>query len=354
MDAFFAAVELLRHPDIRGRPLIVGGTGDPTRRGVVSTASYEARRFGVRSGMPLRTAYRLCPEAIFLPVDYPAYSAISEQIKAILREFSPLLEEAGIDEAFLDLSHAPDSAVQVARAIKGRIKEQTGLTCSAGIAPNKLLAKIASDMDKPDGLTPITEQDIATRIWPLPVRKLWGVGPKTEARLAGLGVATIGELAQLADSHLVAHFGQAHGLYLCRAAHGIDDTPLITHWEPKSLSRETTFQRDVGHWPTLAATLRRLTKELVARLEEAGYLAHNVTVKLRFSDFDTHTHAITLPAPTRELESIQEAAVGCLNRFALVKRVRLIGVRVGGLLMKREEPGDAQPATETRGKPRCA
>jgi len=332
MDAFFAAVELLRHPELQGRPLIVGGAGDPTRRGVVSTASYEARRFGVHSGMPLRTAYRLCPEAIFLPVDYPAYSAVSEQIKAILREFSPVIEDAGIDEAFLDLSHATDSAVEVARAIKRRIKEQTGLTCSVGIGPNKLLAKMASDMDKPDGLTCITERDIATRIWPLAVRKLWGVGPKTEARLAGLGVTTIGGLVQLPESQLVAHFGQAHGHYLYRAARGIDDTPLSTHWEPRSLSRETTFQRDVGHWPALRATLKLLTQELATRLEEEGCLARNVTVKLRFADFDTHTHAVTLPAPTQDLEPIQEAAMGCLNRFALVKKVRLIGVRMGGLM----------------------
>ena len=331
MDAFFAAIELQRHPELSGRPLIIGGRGDPRERGVVSTASYEARRFGVYSGMPLRTALRRCPQAVFLPVDYETYAAVSARIKRILAAFTPNLEDAGIDEAFLDISAIPGPAEDVARAIKQRIREDTGLTCSVGIAPNKLLAKMASDLEKPDGLTILGEGDIKKRLWPLPVRKLWGVGPKTEQRLAGLGIATIGQLAQTPAAALVAQFGPAHGRTLRQSARGIDDSPLITHWEPKSLGRETTFQRDTGDWTRIRAALLALTRELVAHMQTERYLARNVTVKLRFADFDTHTHAVTLAAATDDPEPVTHAVLQCLKRFALIKKVRLIGVRLGGL-----------------------
>ena len=195
MDAFFAAVEQQRRPELRGKPLVIGGNGDPMKRGVVSTASYEARRFGIHSAMPLRAAWRLCPQAVFLPVDYREYARISEVIKSVLREASTVMEDVGIDEAFLDISAIDRPLQLIAREIKERIRETTGLTCSIGIAPNKLLAKIASDMEKPDGITIITAEDVATRIWPLPVRKLRGVGPKTEEHLKGMGVETVGDLA---------------------------------------------------------------------------------------------------------------------------------------------------------------
>src|SRR5512134_644582 len=180
MDAFFASVEVLRRPELRGKPLVIGGSGDPTKRGVVSTASYEARTYGIHSAMPLMKAQKLCPHAVFLPVDYHEYSRVSHIIKEILHEFSPVMEDVGIDEAFLDISESAKSSEHIAHEIKERIKGATGLTCSIGIAPNKLLAKIASDMQKPDGLTILAEKDLEARIWPLPVRKLWGVGPKTE------------------------------------------------------------------------------------------------------------------------------------------------------------------------------
>jgi DNA polymerase-4 len=209
MDAFFAAVEVKRRPELAGKPLVIGGHGDPTQRGVVSTASYEARKFGIHSAMPLRTAYKLCPQAIFLPVDYDEYSRVSDQIKTILGRFSPVMEDVGIDEAFLDLSEIDAPSEEIARSIKQAIREETGLTCSIGIAPNKLVAKIASDMEKPNGLTILTETDIEGRIWPLPVRKLWGVGPKTEAYLKEMGIHTIGELASLSSEKLVEEFGKS-------------------------------------------------------------------------------------------------------------------------------------------------
>lgn len=331
MDAFFAAVELKRRPELRGKPLVIGGGGDPHSRGVVSTASYEARAFGVRSGMPLRRAHQLCPACVFLPVDFDVYAAESEKIKGILREFSPVMEDAGIDEAFLDVSGAPGEAVAVARAIRQRIKEATGLTCSIGIGPNKLLAKLASDMQKPDGLTAISEADIPARVWPLPVRKLQGVGPKTEQRLAELGIRTIGDLARPSEEALIAHFGEAHGSYLHAAARGLDDSPLVTHWEPKSISRETTFPRDVGDRQAIARTLASLTHEVVERLRAENFRCQNVTVKLRYADFATHTHTLTLAAPTDNADAIRYAAFACLQRFALDKKARLIGVRAGGL-----------------------
>ncbi len=331
MDAFFAAVEEKRHPDLVGKPVVIGGIGDPTRRGVVSTASYAARKFGIHSGMPLRTAYKLCPDAIFLPVDYAEYSRMSAIIKSLLRELTDQIEDVGIDEAFLDISGINKSAEEISREIKERISMQTGLTCSIGIAPNKLLAKIASDLEKPDGCTVITAADIPTRIWPLPVRKLWGIGPKTEAHLQQLQVDTIGKLAAVPLETLVQHFGKSAGAYLFQASKGIDDSPLVTHWEPKSTSRETTFQTDVGNWQTLAKNLVALTKEVVADIRQKGYQGKTVTVKIRFSDFTTITRAMTMDQASDSFVDIRKAAFACLNRIALKKNVRLIGVRISNL-----------------------
>jgi DNA polymerase-4 len=219
MDAFFSSVEQKRHPELIGKPVVIGGGGDPTKRGVVSTASYEARKFGIHSAMPLRTAYNLCPNALFLPVDYEEYSRVSKKFKAILSEFTQTVEDVGIDEAFLDISSIDKSSEEIAKEIKRRIKEETDLNCSIGIAPNKLLAKIASDLDKPDGLTIITEEDVERRIWPLPARKLRGVGPKTETYLKEkMGIKTIGELASLSLERLVEEFGQSYGSYLYEAS----------------------------------------------------------------------------------------------------------------------------------------
>jgi DNA polymerase-4 len=331
MDAFFSSVEQKRHPELVGKPVVVGGGGDPTKRGVVSTASYEARKFGIHSAMPLRTAYKLCPDAVFLPVDYEEYSRVSGRIKEILREFTPIIEDVGIDEAFLDISSIDKPSEEIAKEIKRRIKDETDLTCSIGIAPNKLLAKMASDMQKPDGFTIIKDEDVESHIWPLPARKLWGVGPKTETYLKEMGIKTIGELASLSLDRLIEEFGQSYGNYLYEASRGMDESPLITHWEPKSISRETTFQRDVDNWQVIAKTLVELTKEVVISMKEEGYQGRTITVKVRFSDFKTYTRAKTLAESTVSLDEIRRAAFDCLKRFELKKKIRLIGMRIGNL-----------------------
>jgi len=331
MDAFFAAVEQKRYPELIGKPVVIGGSGDPTQRGVVSTASYEARKFGIHSAMPLRTAYKLCPDAIFLPVDYKEYSRVSAEVKNILREFSPVMEDVGIDEAFLDISESTETSEEIAKKIKERIKRELALSCSIGIANNKLLAKIASDMKKPDGLTIIKEGDMEKLIWPLPVRKLWGVGPKTETYLKGIGINTIGELASMQLKGLKKHFGESYGNYLYEASRGIDESLLITYWEPKSSSREITFQRDTDNWQTIARTLAELTKEVAEDIKHSGYVCRTVTIKIRFEDFKTYTRAKTLSEFTDSNELIRKAAFEALGRIKLEKQVRLIGVRVSGL-----------------------
>jgi DNA polymerase-4 len=331
MDAFFAAVEEKKNPALIGKPVVIGGGGDPVKRGVVSTANYEARKYGVHSAMPLRTAYKLCPHAVFLPVDYEAYSTASQQFKSVLLSITPVMENAGIDEVFLDVSELSETSENIVARIKTGIQEKTGLTCSIGIAPNKLLAKIASDLRKPDGLTILNETDIEGQLWPLPIRKLYGIGPKTEEHLKNIGIDTIGQLASSPLEKLIEYFGNSYGRYLYDASRGIDDSQLITHWEPKSISRETTFQEDVKNWQVIARTLAELTKEVVADMQDDGYSAKTVTIKIRFSDFQTLTRAKTMADYTDAEEEIRKAAFACLKRVDLNKRVRLIGVRTTNL-----------------------
>ena len=331
MDAFFAAVEEQRNPALIGKPVVIGGSGDPTKRGVVSTANYEARKHGIHSAMPMMTAYKLCPQAVFLPVDYQAYVAASAQFKSTLLSVSPIIEDIGIDEVYLDVSELTDLPEVIASRIKSGIKEKTGLTCSIGIAANKLLAKIASDMQKPDGLTILTEGDIESRLWPLPARKVYGIGPKTEAYLKTIGIETIGQLALLSLETLLEHFGNSYGQYLYDSSRGINDSPLITSWEAKSISRETTFQKDIKDWQSIAKTLALLTREVVLEMQDSGYKARTVTIKIRFSDFETKTRAKTLTDYTDAEEEMRKAAFACLKRIDLNKRVRLIGVRASNL-----------------------
>lgn len=331
MDAFFAAVEEQRNPALKGRPVIIGGRGDPSKRGVVSTANYEARKYGVHSAMPLRTAYRLCPHAVFLPVDYEAYLSVSRRFKRFLLSLTTIMEDVGIDEVFLDATDLTESSEELVNRIKTGIRKETGLTCSVGVAPNKLLAKIASDMEKPDGMTLIAMDDVERRIWPMGVRKLYGIGPRTEIALGKIGIETIGQLAALSVEELVKLFGKSYGRYLYFASRGLDDSPIVTHWEPKSFSRESTFQEDVKNWQTLARMLAELTREAVADMKSHAYLAGTFTVKIRFSDFHTLTRAKTIHEDTDNEEQIRKIAFACLKRIDLNKPVRLIGIRLSNL-----------------------
>jgi len=331
MDAFFAAVEEQRDPALRGKPVVIGGGGDPTKRGVVSTANYEARKYGIHSAMPMMIAHKLCPRAVFLPVDYEAYAAASRQFKSTLLSITPIIEDVGIDEAYLDVSELTDTSENIVTRIKAGIKEKTGLTCSIGIGANKLLAKIASDMQKPDGLTILNEEDIGSRLWSLPTRKLYGIGPKTEAYLKNIGIETIGQLASLTIEKLIEYFGNSYGQYLFNSSRGINESPLITSWEAKSISRETTFQKDVQDWQVIAKTLAALTKEVVSDMRDSGYKAKTVTIKIRFGDFQTLTRAKTIADYTNSEEEMRRTAFACLKRIELNKRVRLIGVRASNL-----------------------
>ena len=332
MDAFFASVELKKRPELKGKPIIVGGDGDPTKRGVVSAASYEARKFGVRSSMPLRTAYKKCPQAVFLPVDFEAYENESEKFMSILREYTPLIESFGLDEAFMDVTECSKSALDIAREIKRRIKEELGLTASVGIAPNKLLAKMASDMNKPNGFTVIREKDIEKILSPLSVRKLWGVGEKTEMRLHGLGIKTIGELAKLPVQHLESNFGKSFGRMLYEYSHGIDESPVVPFYEPSSFSREVTFQQDTRDLYLIKETLFEMAKDVVDRMKYDECKAKTVTIKIRYKDFHTITRAKSVEEPTDSFNDIWAAALEIFNKIDFPKEVRLVGVKVSGLV----------------------
>jgi DNA polymerase IV len=332
MDAFFAAVEEKKDPSLKGKPVVIGGKGDPSKRGVVSTANYAARKYGIHSAMPLMTAHKLCPHAVFLPVDYEAYEAASRAFKSALLDITSIMEDVGIDEVFLDISDKPDANDVICERIKAGVYEKTGLTCSIGIAPNKLLAKIASDMEKPNGLTILRSDDIKGKLWPMPIRKLYGIGPKTEEHLKAMNIATIGQLAALPVEILVQRFGPSYGHYLFEAARGIDESPLVTHWEPKSFSRERTFQEDVKDWQTIAKTIAELTKEVVSDLTRKGYSARTITLKIRYGDFRTVTRGCSAPEAISKEEDIRRLAFSCLKRVDLAgQKVRLVGVRVSNL-----------------------
>ena len=328
MDAFFAAVEEIRNPALKGKPVVIGGDGNPAKRGVVSTASYAARKYGIHSAMPLRNAHRLCPQAVFLPVDYPEYSRNSKIIKGVMKGFSDVMEDVGIDEAFLDISGSPLQSADLAGQLKEKIRSLTGLTCSIGIAPNKLIAKVASDMQKPDGLTIVENEDIEKFLRPLPVRKLWGVGPKTEEALHGINIHTVGELAGQGLDFLTGRFGPSYGNYLHSAARGIDESQIVTDWEPRSISRETTFQQDTGKWQEIARTLAELTKEVVEDMRGRGWKTRTVTIKIRFTGFETFTRAKTLSFSTSIEQEIRRTAFECLGRLDLRRKVRLVGIRI--------------------------
>ncbi len=355
MDAFFAAVEQLRRPELRGKPVVVGGDGNPHKRGVVSTASYEARAFGIHSAMPLRTAFKKCPQAIFLPVDFRAYREYSGRVMGILRDYSSQIEQWGVDEAFADLSDGAEDPVAVAGAIKERIRAELQLTASIGLGSNKLLAKIAANLQKPDGLSVIWESEAEERLSGMPATVLWGIGPKTAARLhEALGVVTVGDLQRLSLEQLQETLGPNHGEYLYHVCRGRDDSPIVTSWEPKSYSRETTFQVDVRKRETLLRVITRLATDVWEEcVSEDGYLPRTVTLKLRYHNFRTHTRALTLPEPTGDQALLLHTASNLLDRLTLDRPVRLVGVRFSNLRKAEPEPASgtlaaASAAQESR------
>ncbi len=327
LDAFFAAVEVLENPGLAGLPVVVGGR--PEARGVVASASYPARAFGVRSAMPTFKALELCPEAVVLPARHGLYRDYSRQVMAILSETSPLVEPTSIDEAYLDLSDqvaAWEDAVEVARRLQARVRDEVGLSASLGVAANKLVAKVASDRDKPGGLTVVRPGEEAGFLAPLPVRVLWGIGPVTAQKLAGMGVTTVGELARLAEAELLGHFG-SHGAAMARHARGIDRRPVVTEHERKSVSQERTFSRDLADPETLARRLWQLSQGVGQRLRRIDRLAGTVFIKLRYADFTTLTRQTALDAPTDDERKIYGAALDLLRgTWERGRPVRLLGV----------------------------
>ncbi len=374
MDAFYASVELLRYPELRGRPVVIGGgrshqpkettdslTGSVTRtfsklagytgRGVITTATYEARALGVGSAMGLMKAARRAPDAILLPTDFESYRLYSRRFKEAVVAIAPKVQDRGIDEIYIDLTgvalpeHDPDAdddpwwrARDVARTLKDAVREATGLSCSIAVAPNKLLAKIASDLDKPDGLTIVREADVPLRIWPLPVRRINGIGPKAAAKLQAMGLGTIGELAHADRAKLVLQFGPHYAAWLLDAANGRDERPVETESEPKSMSRETTFDRDLHakrDREALSRVFTTLCEEVAEDLKRQHYAGRTIGIKLRYDDFKTVTRDQTIDEPTQDAKTIRHAAGACLKRVPLERRIRLLGVRVGALSVLR-------------------
>ena len=385
MDAFYASVELLRYPQLKGLPVVIGGgrrseddllarlnqerpehlwtpadlgripldffprLAGYTGRGVITTATYPARQFGVGSAMGLMKAARLCPQAILLPVDFAEYRQYSRAFKDIVTEIAPVMEDRGVDEVYIDFTDVPGGQREggrvLARLIQKSIFDQTGLTCSVGVAPNKLLAKMASEFNKPKGISIVHEIDLAEQIWPLACRKINGIGPKADEKLKGLGIATIGQLAAKDLAWLVSHFGPRTSAWLHDAAHGRDERPVVTQSEPVSMSRETTFERDlhaVHDRAELGAIFTRLCAQVADDLQRKGYVGRTIGIKLRFSDFKSLTRDLTLAGPTADAQAIRNAAGQCLKRAPLARRFRLLGVRVGGL-QRLEEARSSMP-----------
>lgn len=352
MDAFYASVELLRYPELRGLPVVIGGRNehqpviredgskhffqlrDYVGRGVITTATYEARAVGVFSAMSVMKAAKLVPDAILLPVDFAIYRHYSHLFKAAVASIATQIEDSGIDEIYIDLSDLPDDTLSLGQRIKQAVKESTGLSCSIGITPNKLLSKICSDLEKPDGLTILGISDIPNRIWPLPVSKINGIGPKAAKKLGSLGITTIAELAQVELSFLRIYFGRSYSIWLHEASHGIDQRPVITDAEPKSISRETTFERDLHPRQDrhdLSEAFTTLCTQVADDLKHKGYAGRTISIKLRFEDFYTLTRDCSLTAHTADPVLIRRTAGECLRRIPLNKKIRLLGIKVSTL-----------------------
>jgi len=334
MDAFYASVEQLDDPKLKGRPVIVGA--DPRGglgRGVVAACSYEARKFGVHSALPISQAWKLCPQGAYLPVRMERYVDLSHQVMDVLQRFTNLVEPLSIDEAFLDVTGSTalfGAPIQIARAVKKQIREATGLAASVGVAPNKFVAKIASDLKKPDGLVIVEQGSIEDFLRDLPISRLWGVGPKTEERLHGLGIGTIGDLRAKPLSELVRLLGN-NGEHLHHLAWGRDDRPVVPNWEARSVSNETTFETDTADRELLLRTIRSLSETVGRRLRRDDWRARRITLKLRYEGFETHTKQTSLDRPTQGDDDIVHAAESLFDQFPLDRKVRLLGVGTGDL-----------------------
>jgi DNA polymerase-4 len=326
LDQFIAAVEVLRRPELAGLPVVVGGRGDPTERGVVSTASYEARAFGVGSGMPLRTAVRKCPDAVFLPVDKPAYDAASATVMDALRSFGVPVEVLGWDEAFMAVTTGDPEAF--AHDVRMTVLERTRLHCSVGIGDNKLQAKIATDFGKPRGVHRITSEDWFAQLGDRPTVALWGIGRKTAGKLAELGIHTVRDLAGTDTQVLADRLGPTMGPWYRRLGRGVDSSPVdATPYVARGHGRETTFGENQSDWAVVASTVRELAAQVMTDLQAEGRAAVRVGMKLRYAPFETRTRSLTLPAATSDLEVVTDAALELLTRFDRSRAVRLVGVR---------------------------
>jgi DNA polymerase-4 len=364
MDAFFASVELLRYPQLKGLPVVIGGgrrreddllvRGATTPqlipvdafprlagyvgRGVATTATYAARQFGVGSAMGLMKAARLCPQAILLPVDFDEVRRFSRLFKGTITNIAPVMEDRGIDEVYIDFTDVPDGQVEGGRVLAQRIQKSifdaTGLTCSIGVAPNKLLAKLASELRKPNGISIVTMADLQTTIWPLPCRKVNGIGPRSDERLQAQGIHTVGDIAARERDWLVKHFGNSHGAWLHDISWGRDEREVVTESEPVSMSRETTFERDlhaVRDKAELGAIFTSLCQQVAADLQRKGYAGKTIGIKLRFDNFQSVTRDTTIDQFTADAAIIRHHAGQGLKRVNLQRRIRLLGVRVGKL-----------------------
>lgn len=363
MDAFYASVELLRYPELRGQAVLIGGgsshrpipKGDGTHefsrikdyvgRGVATTSTYAARALGIFSAMGIMKAAKLAPDVFLLPTDFDSYRHYSRLFKEAVGKIAPKIENRGIDEIYIDLTDHPQETRALASSLKQAVSEATGLTCSICVAPNKLLAKIGSDLDKPDGLTILEMDDVPTRIWPLPVKKVNGIGPKSNERLASLGINTVGELANADLGLLQNTFGSNYAGWLYNTARGIDDREISTESEPKVISRETTFDRDL-HAVHDKAVLTDIFTDLCTRLARdlsvKGYRCKTVGIKIRYTDFRISTRDITIPAATADPAIIRRAAGECLRRVALENRFRLLGVRASALVREADVRNERQ------------